>query len=226
MEFVRRLLLTVYTSFAVLAGAPALRAQPEPDVGRALAATHTLADAGDVVAQFSLGSMLYFGANDTAQAVDWFRKAAMQGYAPAEFQMGQLCDFGFGVEQNDAQALAWYRKAAEHGSAAGQRSVGEFYRKGRSVPADPAEAALWYSRAAAADDLRAQYELGQLYFTGNGVTRDYVAAYVWFTLAAGQTPLPDNRKALLELRNIAGARITPDEVREAERRVAAWRPVN
>src|SRR5262249_24102196 len=120
----RRLLLTVYTSFAVLACPPALRAQPERDVERALAAAHTLAEAGDVVAQFSLRSILYFGANDTAEAIDWFRKAATQGYAPAEFQMGQLYDFGFGVEQNDAQALAWYRKAAEHGSAAAQRSVG------------------------------------------------------------------------------------------------------
>jgi hypothetical protein len=219
-------MLTLCTSFAVLACAPALRAQPERDVEGALGAAHARAEAGDVVAQFSLGSILYFGANNTAEAIDWFRKAATQGYPPAEFQMGQLYDFGFAVEQSDVQALAWYRKAAEKGSAAGQRSVGEFYRKGRSVPPDSAEAARWYSRAAAADDLRAQYELGQLFFTGNGVTRDYVAAYVWFTLAAGQTPLPDNRKALLELRNIAGARITPEQVREAERRVAAWKPGN
>src|SRR5215831_2787688 len=101
-----KLLLTVCTTFAVLACAPALRAQAERDVEVALAAARTTADAGDVVAQFSLGSILYFGANDTAEAVDWFRKAATQGYAPAEFQMGQLYDFGFGVEQDDAQALA------------------------------------------------------------------------------------------------------------------------
>src|SRR5215471_16629583 len=124
----RRLLLTVYTSFAVLGYAPALRAQPERDVERALAAAHTLADAGDVVAQLSLGSILYFGANDTAEAIDWFRKAANQGYAPAEFQMGQLYDFGFGVTKDDREALAWYRKDADHGNAAAQRAVGDFCR--------------------------------------------------------------------------------------------------
>ena len=34
----------------------------------------------------------------------------------------------------------------------------------------------------------------------------------------------DNRKGLLELRNIAAARITPAAVAAAKRHVAAWRP--
>jgi TPR repeat protein len=219
-----KLLLIVCTACAWFAGASPLRAQANPDVERALAAARENAAAGDVIAQFSLGSFLYYGTTDTAEAVGWFKKAAAQGYAPAEFQMGQLFDFGFGVEQDDAQALAWYRKSGEHGSAAGQRSVGEFYRKGRGIAADTTEAARWYQLAADADDLRAQYELGQLYFTGTGLRRDYVAAYMWFMLAAGQAPLIDNRKAIIELRNIAGARMTAEQVTEAERRAAAWKP--
>jgi TPR repeat protein len=219
-----RLPVTVCTAFCWFACAGVLAAQADSDVERALAAVRARASAGDVVAQFALGSMLYYGAKNTAEALDWFSKAASRGYAPAEFQMGQLYDFGFGVEQDDTQALAWYRKAAEHGSAAGQRSVGDFFRKGRGVAADAAEAARWYQRAADGDDLRAQYELGQLYFNGTGVARNYIAAYVWFAVAAGQTPLPDNRKALLELRNIAGARLTAEQVAEAERRLGAWKP--
>ncbi len=74
------------------------------------------------------------------------------------------------------------------------------------------------------DDIRAQYQLGQLYFDGTGVQRDYAAAYLWFSLAATQAPLVDNRKGLLELRNIAAARLTPEQVAEAARRVAAWKP--
>jgi TPR repeat protein len=196
----------------------------DQDVDRALAAARAQAAAGDVVAQFSLGSLLYSGAADTAQAIEWLRYAAAQRYAPAEYHLGQLYDFGFGVPADDEQALAWYRRAADHGSASGQRMVGEFFQKGRGVAADPAEAARWYRRGADGDDLRAQYLLGQLYFDGNGVARDYVSAYVWFTLAAGQTPLIDNRKGLLELRNIAAARMTPDQVVEAARRVAGWKP--
>lgn len=201
-----------------------LSAQPRPDVDQALADVRARASAGDVVAQFSLGALLYYGGTETAQAVDWLRKAAAQQYAPAEFQLGQLYDFGFGVAQSDRDALSWYRRAAEHGSAPAQRSLGDFYKKGRSVKADPIEAARWYERAAGGDDLRAQYELGQMYFDGTGVARDYPSAYLWFTLAAGQTPLEDNRKGLLELRNIAAARMTPAAVAEASRRVARWKP--
>ncbi len=213
----------IFAACVSIAG-PASGAQVDADVEDALAAARVRAAAGDVVAQFSLGAMLYYGADDTSQAIDWCRRAAAQHYAPAEFHMGQLYDFGFGVRQDDAEALTWYRRAAEHGSAAGQRAVGDFHRKGRHVAADAAEAARWYRRAADGDDLRAQYELGQMFFTGTGVTRDYVSAYVWFSLAAGQTPLADNRDGLLELRNIAAARMTPEDAAEAARRVAAWKP--
>ena len=207
-----------------LAVCAVLFAVADDEVTRALDAARAKAAAGDVVAQFSLGAMLYYGGADTPQGIEWIRKAAAQQYAPAEFQMGQLYDFGFGLAQSDADALGWYRKAAEHGSAPGQRAVGDFYRKGRAVAADAAEAARWYRRAADGDDLRAQYQLGQMFFDGTGVTRDYASAYVWFSLAAGQTPLEDNRKGLIELRNIAAARMTPEEVAAAARLVAAWKP--
>jgi uncharacterized protein len=207
-----------------LAVATPARAQEPPDVAQALAAARASAGAGNVVAQFSLGSVLYYGGTDLGQAIEWFRQAAAQRYAPAEFQMGQLYDFGFGVDQNDSVALEWYRKAALHGHAPAQRVVGDFYRKGRAVDATAAEALVWYRRAADGDDIRAQYQLGQMYFDGDGVPRDYVSAYVWFALAASQAPLVDNRKALVEFRNICEVRMTPAEARDAARRAAAWEP--
>jgi hypothetical protein len=202
----------------------ALFASTDPDVERAFAAARARAAAGDVVAQFSLGSFLYYGSDDTAEGVEWIRRAAARQYGPAEFQLGQIYDFGFGVTQSDREAIEWYRKAAAHGSAAAARAVGECYRKGRGVPADAAEAARWLRLAADGDDLRAQYQLGQMYFDGTGVPRDYASAYLWLSIAAGQTPLEDNRKGLLELRNIAAARMTAAAVAAAARRVAAWRP--
>ena len=137
--------------------------------------------------------------------------------------MGQLYDFGFGVDRDDEQALSWYRKAAEHGLPAAQRLVGDFYRRGRGGKADAAEAARWYERGAEGDDLRAQYQLGQMYFNGAGIPMDYAAAYFWFAIAASQTPLVDNQKAIIELRNIAAARMPPNQVDAAARRVAAWK---
>ena len=196
----------------------------EEDVDRAMQRARALAQAGDVVAQYSIGAVLYYGARDTAGGIEWIRKAAERQYAPAEFHMGQIHEFGFGVPADDRQALSWYRRAAEHGDPAGQRVVGEFYQKGRGVTGDLAEAARWFRRAADGDDLRAQYHLGQMYFDGTGGPRDYASAYVWFAIAAGQTPLEDNRKGLIELRDICAARLNPTAIADAQRRVASWKP--
>jgi TPR repeat protein len=223
-ESMSALRLFLGVALTALAAAPGARAQADDEVERAFAAALRRANAGDVVAQFSLGSLLYYGSKDTAQSVNWLRRAAAQLYAPAEFQLGLMYDFGFGVAQNDTEALGWYRQAARHGSAPGQRTIGDFYRKGRGVAVDLAEALRWYQRAAEADDIRAQYQLGDMYFNGTGIARDYSVAYFWFSIAAGQAPLLDNRKQLIEMRNIAAVRMTPEAVKEAERRVTAWRP--
>jgi len=220
-----RALLAVATVAVISTCSTVAARQLTPEIETALSTARSRAEAGDAVAQFSLGTILYYETPDTAQALDWFRRAAAQGDASAEYQMGQMYDFGFGVAQEDEQAFAWYRKAAEHGNAAAARTLGDFYRRGRAVSADTVEAARWYRRAADGDDLRAQYQLGQLYFDGTGVARDYVSAYLWFSVAAGQTPLIDNRKQLIELRNIAAARMTPAQVAEATRRTAGWKPV-
>jgi TPR repeat protein len=207
------LLLTLY---AMPAGAE------DDDVQRALSAVRTRAMRGEVIAQHTLGSMLYYGASDLAQAIDWLRKAAAQDHGDAEFQLGQIYEFGFGVAPDDREALAWYRRASDHGSAAAQRMIGEHYRRGRGVQQDELEAVRWYQRAAVGDDLRAQVQLGEAYLNGAGIARDNQLAYLWFSVAASQTPLPDNQKALIEMRNIAAARMTPEQEATAERRAAEW----
>lgn len=198
--------------------------QTDAEVERVMAEVDARAAAGDAVAQFSLGSVLFYTRMNLTKGATLFRDAALQAHPAAEFQMGQLYDFGLGVERSNTEALSWYRKAADQGLPAAQRSVGDFYRQGRGVQMDQAEAARWYRRAADGDDLRAQYQLGQMFFDGSGVERDYPSAYLWFTLAASQTPLEDNRKAIEELANIAAARMTPEQVAEAARRARAWRP--
>ena len=145
--------------------------------------------------------------------------------APAEFQLGQLYDFGFGVAQSDRDALTWYRKAAEHGSVPAQRAVGDFYQKGRGggrrrcrgralVPARRRRGRYPRAISARSDVFRRHRRDARLR-----------VRVLWFSLAAGQTPLEDNRKGLLELRNIAAARMTPAAAagRAAGRRVEADR---
>jgi TPR repeat protein len=49
---------------------------------------------------------------DQTEAVYWYRKAAEQGDANAQFQMGKRYAEGKGVEANDVEAFNWYFKAA------------------------------------------------------------------------------------------------------------------
>jgi len=46
--------------------------------------------------------------------MSWFRKAAGQGEAVAEHNLGCIYLYGRGVPRDDGEALAWFRKAADH----------------------------------------------------------------------------------------------------------------
>ena len=50
----------------------------------------------------------------------WYRKAADQGYAKAQFCLGIYCKCGYGTKKDLAEAAKWFRKAAEQGDPLGQ----------------------------------------------------------------------------------------------------------
>ena len=52
---------------------------------------------------------------DETEAVNWFRKAADQGYAGAQLNLGLSYENGSGVKQDKVEAAKWYHKAAEQG---------------------------------------------------------------------------------------------------------------
>jgi TPR repeat protein len=58
-----------------------------------------------------------------AQAVKWYRKAAKQGNADAQYNLGWMYANGLGVEQNDAAAAKWFGKAAEQGDKDAQNAL-------------------------------------------------------------------------------------------------------
>lgn len=61
-------------------------------------------------------------------AVSWYRKAAEQGVAVAQFQLGLKYDLGEGVPEDDVMAVSWYRKAAEQGNADAQKALAALQR--------------------------------------------------------------------------------------------------
>jgi hypothetical protein len=60
---------------------------------------------------------------DDGQAMKYFRAAADQGNAQAEYNVGFMYDNGRGVPRDDAQAVSWYRKAAAQGYADAQKAL-------------------------------------------------------------------------------------------------------
>jgi TPR repeat protein len=51
-----------------------------------------------------------------AEVVKWFRKAAEQGYATAQFNLGVCYYNGDGVPKNKTEAVKWFKKAAQQGN--------------------------------------------------------------------------------------------------------------
>ena len=102
-----------------------------------------LAEAGDVRAQFGLGTLYFEGhgvTSDLEQSARWFRKAAEQGFAPAQFNLGNAYKHGRGVARDDRLASAWWRHAAEQEFAPAQFNLGTKYYFGRGVEKNEQEA--------------------------------------------------------------------------------------
>ena len=57
----------------------------------------------------------YFKAQKLDSAADQFRKAAEQGYAAAQYNLGLMYEYGQGVPQDYREALVGYRKTADQG---------------------------------------------------------------------------------------------------------------
>jgi len=171
---------------------------------------YTLAEAaerGDAWAQYELGKAYYYGPDmmddpeydgvedpdydgvkdpgyDPAEGVKWFRRAAEQGHADAQYKLGFAYHVGSGVKENKAEAVTWYRQAAKQGSFPAQYQLIELYRNsigvvGADCPCTLAEAAEW-------GDAEAQYNLGVAYADGVGVAKDPTEGLKWIRKSAEQ----------------------------------------
>ncbi len=56
---------------------------------------------------------------DFAEAMKWYRLAADQGYANAQFNLGWMYEYGQGVLQDNVMAHMWYNIASANGNELG-----------------------------------------------------------------------------------------------------------
>ena len=95
---------------------------------------------------------------DGTKAVEWFRRAAEQGHADAQYELGLRYYYGYyysvdAIEQDDEEAAQWIQKAAEQGHSRAAWWLGDLYAYGRGVAKDTDRAEHWYRRAFAGNAL-------------------------------------------------------------------------
>lgn len=180
------------------------------------------AEGGSAEAQCQLGRMYAEGKGvhqDDDLAACWYRRAADQGFAEAEYRLGAA--YYWVVPEDEVKAEHWVRKAAEQGHAEAQNLLGEIlfntpesakwsrlaaeqglaeaqyslgvmYWRGDPVQQDYAEAVKWYRKAAEQGFAEGQYALGDMYYEGLGVEQDYEEAARWLRKAAEQAEEGDD----------------------------------
>ena len=148
------------------------------------------AKSGEAEAQNALGEAYYDGKGVTenlTEAVKWYKKAAFQENAKAQYNLGTCYDYGYGVQYEDRkEAVKWYTRAAEQGNADAQNSLGYCYEFGEGVEKNLKEAVKWYTKAAEQGLPIAQCNLGVCYKNGDGVEKNLEEAIKWYTKAANQ----------------------------------------
>jgi TPR repeat protein len=147
--------------------------------------TEFFAEKGWTWMQTKTASNYYKEKNYTA-AVKWYKMAAEQNYADAQYNLGYCYEYGKGVEQDYTVAVKWYKKAAEQNYAVAQYNLGYCYAYGNGVKQDYTEAVKWYKKATEQNYPAAQNNLGFCYWNGNGVEQDYTEAVKWYKKAAEQ----------------------------------------
>lgn len=106
--------------------------------GEDLAFLQRRAEAGNAEAQFKLAEA-YYGSDaikitglkpDFQQGLEWLQKAALHGYAPAEYALGVVHADGLRVPKDPHEAAHWFQKAARQKNKMAQDRLAQMLAQG------------------------------------------------------------------------------------------------
>jgi TPR repeat protein len=174
------------------------------DHAGALAVIRPAAEAGHPRAQNLMGSAYQYGmgvAADAGQAVDWFTRAADQGYPPGMHNLGVLYERGMpGLPSDLALAREWYGRGAalDYGPALG--GWGQFLLNGLGGPRDLPAALDALERAEDLGDRNGTSWLAHALREGLGTETDLPRARRLYQIAGlqGDDSAMSNYGAMLE----------------------------
>lgn len=162
------------------------------DFVSAIAILRPLAEAGNVEAQFQLGSLAFTECDliSGREAFSLLLKAAEQGHAQAMYHIATFPEFlsePFKSPLPEEQGWSWLLRSAESGCVEAQYNAAASLATGdwgeRPGNQDLEAAVAWYRRAAEAGHAEAQYNLASMLAEGEGCERNLPAAKEWLRRA-------------------------------------------
>ncbi len=105
----------------------------------------------------------------------------------AQYYLGMMHFYGFGVSEDKDLAKKWLEKSAEQGNSDAQSMIGYMYDNGLiSGTKNPVEAFNWYQKSAEQGNATGQINMAICYFNGEGTDIDSIEALRYAKLAADQ----------------------------------------
>ncbi len=151
------------------------------------------AQAGDAKAQYEyVAIFLPIYAQDRAgsiKALNWYKKSAAQGYAPAKVKIGDMYAAGrnrydgSGIEKDMQKACIWYWGAAQQGLAEAEFKTGKCSHSGDGSRQNYATARDWYHKAMRQGFWEAAEALAIMAEKGDGQQPQHTNAYYFYRIA-------------------------------------------
>ena len=140
------------------------------------------ANGGDKWSAWLIGDLYYKNTEAPYfnEAIRWFRKAAEQGDAKYQYQLGSLLE-----RTHPQEAIEWYKKSAKQDYGDAQYALGYHYLYSKGGDKDPSTACDYLLKSAKHGDPTAMSIVSELYYTGDGVPKDQLEGLAWMYLAAG-----------------------------------------
>lgn len=117
------------------------------------------------------------------QALPDLKAASEKGNIEAQYRLGMMYRFGWGVEKSFKTARERFQTAADEDHAEAQSELAKIFKDGRGIDRDYVTAARWFEKAAMQHQGVSQLNLARFYRSGKGVEKSWPHAWAWFSLA-------------------------------------------
>lgn len=139
----------------------------------------------DGQAQYILAKVHLKKLHDETHWNEYMTQSANNGYAPAQFDLGQHYHMGVIFKQDAAKAVQWYQKAAVQNHPMAIHNLGRIYFNGLdSVPKDAEKGYQYFAKGAELNFHQSHTALGELYWKGLYVSQNIDMAIACFKRGA------------------------------------------